>query len=136
MLTRIIMLGWLAFFLSRVAAGPGVVPGDVQLTRLAQQVSLPGLDALVAATNWLGQGSLKIVIITLLIVVPMFLARFRAEALLVLVAALCRMLNSLIKVWLDSPRPTGDLVRVTEQATGFGYPSGHAMARPSSLAHW
>lgn len=126
-LIRMVVFGTLAVFLSREAAGDGLIPGDVQLALWAQQVSFPGLDYLVAATNWLGQGTLKVVVVTLLVVVPMYLARYRAEALLVLAASLCRMLNSVIKVWLNSPRPTLDLVSVTEEAVGFGYPSGHAM---------
>ena len=127
MLARMVSLGMMAFVLSRMVVGFGSIPGEVELALRIQSVSFPGLDYLVVAANWLGQGSLKVIVITLLIVGAMFLARFPAEALLVLVASLCRMLNSLIKVWLGRPRPTIDLVSVTEEAVGFGYPSGHAM---------
>ena len=127
MLARMVSLGMMAFVLSRMVVGFGSIPGEVELALRIQSVSFPGLDYLVVAANWLGQGSLKVIVITLLIVGAMFLARFPAEALLVLVASLCRILNSVIKVWLSRPRPTIDLVNVTEEAVGFGYPSGHAM---------
>jgi undecaprenyl-diphosphatase len=42
-------------------------------------------------------------------------------------ATITRMLNGRIKHLLDSPRPTGEYVRVTEIADGLGFPSGHAM---------
>ncbi len=124
---RILALGLIAVLFSMEAAGPEIVPFDIDVALWVQLVSFPGLDYLVAATNWLGQGTLKVAIVVLLVVVPLYLARYRAEALLVLVASMFRMLNSVIKVLLNSPRPTLDLVNVSEEAVGCGYPSGHAM---------
>jgi undecaprenyl-diphosphatase len=90
-------------------------------------VSLPGLDYLVTATNWLGQGTLRVMAVSVLVVSLLFLAKFRAAALLVLVASLFRVVNPFVERILKSPRPTDELVRVTEHATGFGFPSDHAL---------
>ena len=54
-----------------------------------------------------------------------WLRRWREIALLVAIL-LVRALNSSIKELIDSPRPTPDLIRVTEEAHGLGFPSGHA----------
>lgn len=126
MLVRVAVLAILTFFVSRAAAGEGLVPGDAWLALRMQEVNLPGLEPVVRATNWLGQGVVA-TLVSLGIVVGLFVTRFRAEALLVLATALARLLNNPIKVVLNSPRPTIDLIGVSEDAPGFGYPSGHAM---------
>ncbi|MDQ3692969.1 MAG: phosphatase PAP2 family protein [Chloroflexota bacterium] len=126
MIVRFVALAIVTAFISRVAAGEGLVPGDVWLALRIQAVSGPGLDSVARATNWLGQG-LHASLISLAVVVVLFVTRFRAEALLVLAAALARLLNNPLKVVLNSPRPTIERIGVSEDATGFGYPSGHAM---------
>jgi undecaprenyl-diphosphatase len=55
------------------------------------------------------------------------LLRRYPEALLVLATVVARSPNALLKGAVGSPRPTEDLVRITEHANGLGFPSGHAM---------
>jgi undecaprenyl-diphosphatase len=112
---------------SRLAAGDGLVPGDVWVALWVQELSLPALGTLVTATNWIGQGVPQTLAIALLVVAALGAAGYRAEALLVLAASLARLLNTVFKAVINSPRPTVDLVGITEEAAGFGFPSGHAM---------
>ncbi|MBA2518513.1 MAG: phosphatase PAP2 family protein [Chloroflexia bacterium] len=126
MIVCFVVLAIVTAFISRVAAGDGLVPGDVWLALQLQDVTWPGLDGLVRATNWLGQG-LPATLVSLAIVIALFVTRFQAEALLVLAAALVRLLNNPLKVVLNSPRPTIEQIGVSEDAPGFGFPSGHAM---------
>ncbi len=122
-----VILALAAVGVSRLAAGDGLIPGDVWVALRAQEVSVPGLDTLVMATNWVGQGVPQTFAIALLVVAALAVTGYRAEALLVLAASLARLLNTLFKAVINSPRPTIDLVGVTEEAPGFGFPSGHAM---------
>ena len=127
MIWRLVALAAITFNVTRLAAGDGLIFGDVWFALRVQEVSVPGLSALTRVTNWLGAGIPQALAVSLLVVVPLFAARYRAEALLVLAASLARLLNSLLKVVINSPRPTADQIGVTETATGFGFPSGHAM---------
>lgn len=126
-MVRLLLLAILVFGVSRLAAGDGLVPGDVWLTLRVQELSHPILTWLTRATNWLGMAVPQGIAVSLVIVAILFAARFRAEALLLLTASLARLLNTPLKVLLNSPRPTIDFVGVTEEASGLGYPSGHAM---------
>lgn len=127
MIVRVLLLAVLVVGVSRLAAGDGLVPGDVWLALRMQELSHPILTWLARGTNWIGQGAPQTIGVSLVIVAFLFAARYRAEALLVLAASLVRVLNAPIKVLINSPRPTLDLVGVTEEASGLGYPSGHAM---------
>lgn len=127
MIWRLVALAVLTFNVTRLAAGDGLIFGDVWFALRVQEVSVPGLSTVTAVTNWIGAGIPQALAISLLVVIPLFAARYRAEALLVLASSLARLLNSLLKVVINSPRPTADLVGVTETASGFGFPSGHAM---------
>ena len=127
MIIRVLLLASLVFGVSRLAAAEGLVPGDVWLALRVQELSHPILTWLARATNWIGQGAPQTIGISLVIVAVLFAGRYRAEALLVLAASLARALNAPLKVLINSPRPTLDLVGVTEEASGLGYPSGHAM---------
>jgi membrane-associated phospholipid phosphatase len=51
----------------------------------------------------------------------------RLEGGLVLVAGLCSLLDSPIKVVVNRPRPTAALVQVLATEHGTGFPSGHAL---------
>ena len=125
-LSAILFLLAASGLLSAVAAGNGVVPGDVAVARFVQRAPDPVADALAAFAYWVAVGP---VIAGLAIALGGgLLARGRpAAAALLLAAALVRTLNPSLKDLFDSPRPTPDVVRVTEQARGLGFPSGHAM---------
>lgn len=127
MIARVLLLATLVYGVSRTAAGDGLVPGDVWFALRVQELSHPVLSWLTQATNWLGQGVPQTLGVSLVVGAVLFAGRFRAEALLVLAASLARLLNTPIKMLINSPRPTLDLVGVTEEAPGLGYPSGHAM---------
>lgn len=66
----------------------------------------------------------------LAIVLVIMLAVYRqlGVAGLILAATLIRGVNSLLKAVTASPRPTGDLVHVSERAATQGFPSGHVMS--------
>ena len=112
--------------LSAVAAGSGVVPGDVAVARFVQRAPDPVAGALAAFAYWVAVGP-AIAGVAIALGVGLLAGGRPVAAALLLAAALVRTLNPTLKDLFDSPRPTPDLVRVSEQARGLGFPSGHAM---------
>lgn len=128
------VLSWLVFGLlilvlplSFVAAGTSVLPGDVTLTTLVQSHLPAAFTPLISATNLLGEAP-SIIGISLTVATMLFLRGHRRPAALVAAASLAQAGNILLKAIHESPRPTGSLVRVSEDASGFGFPSGHTMS--------
>lgn len=115
----------IAVSLSFAAAGDGVLAGDVRVARWVQQVDGRVVDRVADFGNWVGAYWTGVAISALVAVPLGIMRRWREIALLVMVIVI-RALNTTIKGWIDSPRPTPDLVRVTEDADGLGFPSGHA----------
>ena len=112
--------------LSFVAAGTSVLPGDVEISRFVQ-TQLPGVfDPLVVAFNILGEAPVTIAV-ALVAAGGLLLKGHRRPALIVAAATLAQAANVVLKLMLESPRPTSSLVQVSEQTTGFGFPSGHTM---------
>jgi undecaprenyl-diphosphatase len=119
-------IAWaLGLTLSVLAAGDGVLDGDVRFSRWIQRLDGALPEALADFGNWIGAYTTGVVIA---IVVAVWLGRLRRaqDSLLLGLVMGIRALNTTVKGWIDSPRPTPDLVRVTERADGLGYPSGHS----------
>ena len=112
--------------LALVAAGDGLVPGDLRLARSIQGLDGAAADAIARFGNRIGDYLAGLLLTIPLLVVFGWTRRWRPFILLLTIQAL-RALNNTVKGLVDSPRPTPDLVRVTEDAHGLGFPSGHAM---------
>ena len=115
----------LGLTLSVLAAGDGVLRGDVRFARWVQKLDGDLPEAVADFGNWIGSYTTGVVIA---IFVALSLGRLRrAQDVLLLGTVMgIRALNTTVKGWIDSPRPTPDLVRVTEQADSLGFPSGHS----------
>jgi undecaprenyl-diphosphatase len=128
-----IVPGWivatlLAFVLplSLFAAGTSVLPGDVAVTRFVQAELPAAFEPFVAAGNVLGSTPAMIAI-TAIVATALLVRRHRQLAFIVASATLAQAANVVLKLTLESPRPTSSLVQVSEDASGFGFPSGHTM---------
>lgn len=118
---------WLLWLpLALVAAGDDVVAGDVRFARWVQHADGAVAKAIAALGNRAGEYWTGLVLCVPLALAFALARRWRPVILLVAILAI-RTLNNTIKGLLDSPRPTPDLLRVTEDAHGLGFPSGHAM---------
>jgi membrane-associated phospholipid phosphatase len=100
--------------------------GDLRLTHWIQ--GRDGEIAMSAARfgNWLGL-VIPIGLVALLIALGFALRRCWFEMGFMIVAFTAKGLNAVMKAVVDAPRPTPNLVRVTEHASGSGFPSGHVM---------
>ena len=115
-----------AVWLSVAAAGTTVLPGDVSISRAVQGISIPVVGDLALFANTAGETPF-VVALTLLLVLGLAITGHHAAAALLLVATAIRSFNPLLKLAIESPRPTTNLVDVAEAARGFGFPSGHVM---------
>ena len=118
----------LALPLTMAARGPGVLPGDVEITRAIQARSSPALDQLAVVFTALGSVWPGELLVAAGIVVSLLVRGVRRAAAFVATAALASSINVLTKRIIASPRPTTDLVQVIQIANGSGFPSGHAFS--------
>jgi len=124
----IIVLTVIATFqLSAEAAQHDVLSGDRMVSGWVQRASIPGVNYPVEFFNWIGR-PIPLTLLTGLFSVALMSRRRYAEAILVLPTTATHGVNWLLKNVIQSPRPTEDHVRIQDQATGFGFPSGHTMA--------
>ena len=116
--------------LSLAAAGGNILPGDVGLTRAVQDVEFKGIDRLERLGYFLGSTT-GISVVSAAVITLLAVSRNLIEIVFVVAALALRTANPYIKELIASPRPSSDLVRVEENATGdpgsYGFPSGHVM---------
>jgi membrane-associated phospholipid phosphatase len=111
--------------LSLAAAGDGTLPGDVALARWLQRAPDPA--GTIAEAAYVAGSARPMGAVGLVLALGLAAVRRFAAAGLMLAAVVLRALSPPLKDLLDSPRPARDVLRVTEQAEGGGFPSGHAM---------
>jgi undecaprenyl-diphosphatase len=120
-----------AAFLIAALASVGAVlwdpfPGDRPIALLIQTIHLPGLQSFMEGVSYLGSASNMVVYATLA-GICLWTARLRKECYAIGLTLLFTGLNPLMKLAVDRPRPSPDLLlRRTEDFGGLGFPSGHA----------
>ena len=118
----------LALPLTVAARGPGVLPGDIEITRVIQAWLSPALDRLAFAFSMVGSVWPGKPLIAAAIVVALLMRGERRAAAFITAATLASSINALTKMIVASPRPTTDLAQVIQIASGSGFPSGHAFS--------
>lgn len=111
--------------LGLAAHGDRVVPGDVRLGRLVQSWRGDIPETLATVGNALGSASIGVPF-AILVATVFAVRRDWWPVYLLVGAALARILTQPLKRFLASPRPTDDILAVSQPADGFGYPSGHS----------
>ena len=101
-------------------------PGDERMTDALQGVNVPAFGGFLGFVNLLGDTWFYIPI-TLGLSGWFFLSRGSGEGALMLLTFVPRGLNSLVKGWVERPRPSTELIDVTQDAAGSSFPSGHAV---------
>ncbi len=102
-------------------------PGDEAITDAFQDVDVPALGGYLTFVNVLGDTWIHIALVA--VAVALF-AVIQAgwEALLALYTSIPSLLNGLIKGWVERPRPSDELVNVSDSLSGFSFPSGHTVS--------
>jgi membrane-associated phospholipid phosphatase len=106
-----------------------VIAIDVTITREFQENQAPWLSFTMFAVSWLGFQALLFAFLVLVTAVIFWLVRLRLEAItLVALNVVSTLLNGLIKVIVERPRPTARLVDILYASSGQSFPSGHVMS--------
>lgn len=107
---------------------------DVTITREFQENQTPWLSWLMTAISYIGYQTWLSIGLVVLAVVVFWIVDLRLEAITIAVVyALSGLLNALIKIIVNRPRPNASVIEVFQGATGQSFPSGHVM---SYVAFW
>lgn len=102
-------------------------PADVRIARAIQDVDVPAWGGAAGFTNQAGNTLWATVSAAVVLAGLGALACWR-DAAYMFGAVAFRAANHLLKLIVDRPRPSADLVRVSEDASGTAFPSGHVVA--------
>ncbi len=106
-----------------------VIAIDVTITREFQENQAPWLSITMFAVSWLGFQALLFALLVLVTAAIFWLVRLRLEAITIVVLnVVSSLLNGLIKVIVERPRPTAKLVDILYAVSGQSFPSGHVMS--------
>ena len=112
---------------SYLAAVVDNFPGEVATSEWVQSWRASWLDAVMEFLSALGQ-EVAAVVIVLSTAVALYLRGLRGYAgLIVAVSVGGYVIRTALKLAIDRPRPSPELVEVIEQADGSSFPSGHVM---------
>lgn len=107
---------------------------DVTITREFQENQTPWLRITMLAASYIGSTPLLSTALIVLAAAIFWIVRLRLEALtIVFVCATSAILNYVIKLIVERPRPNAQLVDILQSASGASFPSGHVM---SYVAFW
>ena len=103
------------------------LPGDVAIARALQAAEPHGGDPVLRLLNWIGTGAPALAL-AVAYGVLIALARRPWALLLYALAQAARPTDTLLKALVERPRPSAALIRVTEHASGWSFPSGHVFS--------
>lgn len=99
---------------------------DLEFSEEVQEDNFPLLDALMQGVSWFGTNWVAIPL-TLGTALVFLLAGLRREALFLSLTLLSSVLTFGIKLLVNRPRPTEDMVRIVVKAQHQSFPSGHTV---------
>src|SRR5579872_724153 len=106
-----------------------VIAIDVTITREFQENQNPWLSGFMFAVSWLGYQFILFTAIIVVTAIIFWVLHLRLEAIFIIaVNVVSTLLNGLIKVIVQRPRPSAHLVDILSAAGGQSFPSGHVMA--------
>ncbi len=101
-----------------------VLPFDVPIARFIQKFNWGPVVYPMELINWMA-GYLQ-VLLGVVAVIALFIFARRAGWLM-LIGSISSLLDNIIKLVISRQRPSVDFVHILTPATGFSYPSGHAV---------
>jgi len=122
--TALVMFVLFAVDTYLVTAGVLTRPLDVPIPTFVQSINFGPLAYVLQLIN--ASAGIWQVLLGLLAIVALF-AFDRRAGWLMLIGSISSLLDNLIKLAISRQRPAADLVHILVPATGFSYPSGHAV---------
>ncbi len=123
------MIGAIAVFLvlAMLAKTVAYFAFDVTITHALQTFKAAWFDTLMRALTWIGFGP-QADLIALAILLFLYASGLKWETVVALVSVVGSTAVGLgIKVLIDRPRPSADLVNVISQLKDYSFPSGHVL---------
>lgn len=122
---------WLALgtgylVMSVFAAYRDYFPADLRIEHWLQAQDRPTVGGILSVPNFMGDGIGAIGSLVVILLATLALRRYAATVAFLAVAA-PRLVEVVTKSLVERPRPSPDLVHVTENASGWSYPSGHVI---------
>jgi membrane-associated phospholipid phosphatase len=100
---------------------------DVTITRALQIYHVGWFDGLMGALSWIGFAP-QAWVIAAIIMVFLYASGLKWETVVILISVLgSSALGLSLKILVDRPRPTADLVNVISQLKSYSFPSGHVL---------
>jgi undecaprenyl-diphosphatase len=123
-----LIIGFLAILASAIsiyARFTLMFPGDLYLTLRLQSFNNHLLLSIMECISFIF-GGWPAVLVVLVIGIIVWWRIGRLEAIMIPAAGLITLLNTALKLAINRPRPSADLVHVLSPEQGNGFPSGHA----------
>ncbi|MFP7654837.1 phosphatase PAP2 family protein [Chryseobacterium proteolyticum] len=99
---------------------------DLHISREIQENQTRNLDALMIGISWLGRTPVSVVMVFLIALV-LVLLRYRKEAVFIVSTLLSGLVGLILKIIINRPRPSQDLVVLLEKTQYQSFPSGHVL---------
>jgi membrane-associated phospholipid phosphatase len=120
-----LLVGGLA--LAVVAAGEGILPGDIAIAHAVQRPPSATIDRAASFASEIGADFASAAVIAVIGTGLLIILGRRDLALFLGVAAALRAIGPVLKMLIASPRPTAEAVVIVARSDGLGFPSGHAL---------
>lgn len=122
---------WLALatgylVMSVFAAYRSYFPADLRIEHWMQAQHRPTVGGILSVPNFLGDDLGAVGSLVIILLATLALRRYAATVAFLAVAA-PRLVQMVTKSLVERPRPSPDLVHVTEKASGWSFPSGHVI---------
>ena len=101
-------------------------PADERIAHAVQGIHVPAFGGFVDFVNWVGDPWPSAALI-LVLAAGCALARAPVAAVLILLTFFAKWANSGLQELIGRPRPSSELVQVTEHVDAFSFPSGHTV---------
>jgi membrane-associated phospholipid phosphatase len=122
--TTLVMFILFALDTYLVTAGVLTRPFDIPITTFVQSVNFGPITHVLQLIN--ASAGIWQVLLGVIAIVALFVVDRRAGWLM-LIGSISSLLDNIIKLVISRQRPAADLVHILVPATGFSYPSGHAV---------
>ena len=100
---------------------------DVTITREVQEFQAGWFDGLMRALSWIGFAP-QVYVISFVILLFLYASGLKWETVIALASVVSiSVLGLIIKLVVDRPRPSADLVNVISQLRDYSFPSGHVL---------
>ncbi|MBK1896667.1 phosphatase PAP2 family protein [Chryseobacterium paridis] len=99
---------------------------DLHISREIQESQTQNLDTLMIGISWLGRTPVSIVMVFLTSLV-FVVFKYKKEALFILSTLLSGIVGLILKILINRPRPSQDLVVLLEKTQYQSFPSGHVL---------